>query len=102
MANKNPKLPKQIVQGKTAKSIEARPPSGAGGGGGNIETNWKDINWTRKKLTLAIAFLSIPYIIAIIGTFKSGHLLITAILIGLGVFVGLLYLALKIIENNTF
>ncbi|BAZ43357.1 hypothetical protein NIES4102_03570 [Chondrocystis sp. NIES-4102] len=102
MANKDPKLPKHLVQGKTAKSIEAVVPVATGGGGGHIETNWKDINWTRKKLTLAIAFLSIPYIIAIISTLKSGHLLITAILIGLGVFVGLLYLALKIIQNNTF
>lgn len=100
MSKKKPNLPKQLIQGRAAKA-EAKVPSAAGGGG-NIGTNWKDINWTPKKLSLAIAFLSIPYLIVIIATFRSGHILIPILLIGLGLFVGLLYLALRMIEKGDF
>jgi hypothetical protein len=100
MSKKKPNLPKQLIQGKAGRA-EAKVPV-ASGGDGNIGTNWKDINWTPKKVSLAIAFLSIPYLIAVIGTFRSGHILIFILLVGLGVFVGLLYLALKMIEKGDF
>jgi hypothetical protein len=99
MPKKKPKLPTQIIQGKAARA-EAK--ISTGGKYGNIQTNWKDINWTPKKLSLAIAFLSIPYLTAMIATFRSGHILIFILLIGMGVFVGLLYLALRMIEKEDF
>jgi hypothetical protein len=100
MSKKKPKLPTQLIQGKAGRA-EAKVPA-ASDGGGRIGTNWKDINWTPKKLSLAIAFLSIPYLIAVIGTFRSGHILIAILLVGLGLFVGLLYLALRMIEKGNF
>ncbi|MGL5943970.1 MAG: hypothetical protein ACRC2S_27100 [Waterburya sp.] len=100
MSKKKPNLPKQLIQGKAGRA-EAKVPSASGGDGG-IDTNWKDINWTPKKLSLAIAFLSIPYLIAVIGTFRSGNILIAMVLVGLGLFVGLLYLALRMIEKGDF
>lgn len=100
MSKKKPNLPKQLIQGKAGRA-EAKVPS-ADGGSGRIGTNWKDINWTPKKLSLAIAFLSLPYLIALIGTFRSGHILIAILLIVSGLSVGLLYLALRMIEKGDF
>jgi hypothetical protein len=100
MSEQKPQLPKKIIQGKASRA-EAKVPV-ADGGGGHIGTNWKDINWTPKKLSLVIAFLSIPYLLAVISTFRSGQMMIAIILIGLGVFVGLLYLALRMIEKGDF
>ncbi|MGL5795822.1 MAG: hypothetical protein ACRC06_15770 [Waterburya sp.] len=100
MSKKKPNLPKRLIQGKAGRA-EAKVPSAAGAEG-SIGTNWKDINWTPKKLSLAIAFLSIPYLIAVIGTFRSGNILIAMVLVGLGLFVGLLYLALRMIEKGDF
>ena len=98
------RLPKKIVQGSTNRSQEAKAP-GDVGGANRIDANnakWADIKWTPKKLGLVVAFLSIPYLLTIIGIFKSGNTLVAGILIFLGVLIGLFYLLLRWIEKADF
>lgn len=64
-----------------------------------IHTNWKDINWTPPKLIFASVVLGIPYLTAILVTFTSKMMPITAILIGLGLMVLLLVLLLRWLEQ---
>ncbi|MDJ0567679.1 MAG: hypothetical protein QNJ53_01415 [Pleurocapsa sp. MO_192.B19] len=97
MPDKKPQIPKKLIQGKTARSQEAKII--AGGGGGRIDTNLKDINWTPTKLAIVIAVLGIPYLIAIIVSFMVGNNLIAGTLICLAIFVGLMFFALRFIER---
>ncbi len=94
------KLPKKLVQGKVAKSQKVEVP--IIGGAGKIETNWKDIHWTPVKLSIVLAVLVIPFLAAIAIAFRTGNSLVGVLLIGLIVFVGLMYLALRYIEENEF
>ena len=100
MANKNPKLPDRLVRGGQKKSQEARVPV-ATGGKGSIGTNI-NIRWTRRKATIAATILGIPFLLATVLSFKAGNALIGIILIALAVFVGLMYWALRYIEENEF
>ncbi len=101
MANKdNYKLPKYIRLGKTASSQEARTPNGLSKG--RVRTNLQDINWTPTKLTMTIIALSIPYLIAVIGSFLSGNSMVGLIFIGLGALVIGMYLLLRYIERSDF
>ena len=97
MPDKKPKLPKKLNLGRIAKSQPAKVPKGLGRG--KIETNWKDINWTPTKLVIVIAVLGIPYLVAIIISFMVGNNLIGGTLVGLAIFVGLMFLALRFIEQ---
>ena len=97
MPDKKPQLPKKLNLGKVGRSQEAKVPTGLGGG--KIETNWKDINWTPAKLVIVVAVLGIPFLIAIIISFMVGNNLIAGTLIGIAVFVGLMFLALRFIEQ---
>ena len=97
MPDKKPQLPKKLNLGGTRQSQEAKVPTGLGGG--KIETNWKDINWTPTKLGMVIVALGIPYLVAIVVCFAVGNNLIAGTLIGLGVLVGLMFLALRFIEQ---
>lgn len=92
-------LPKRLVRGKTGQQ-EAKVP--IIGGQGRIDTSLQDINWTRTKLGIVSTVLLAPFTFAIVVSFQSGNALIGLILIGLGVFVGLIYLALRYIDNNDF
>jgi hypothetical protein len=92
-------LPKRLVRGKTGQQ-EAKAP--IIGGGGRIDTSLKDINWTPAKLGIVSTVLLAPFTFAIVVAFHSGNALVGLILVGLGVFVGLLYLALRYIDNNEF
>lgn len=98
MPDKKPQIPKKLIQGKTARSQEAKI-IGGGRGGGRIDTNLKDINWTPTKLAIVIAVLGIPYLIAIIVSFMVGNNLIAGTLICLAIFVGLMFFALRFIER---
>ena len=100
-------LPNKIIQGKTNSSQEAKAPGAPGslGGGNRIDAQnakWADIKWTPKKLGLVVAFLSIPYLLTIIGIFKSGNTLVAGILIFLAVLIGSFYLLLRWIESADF
>ena len=97
MADKKPQLPKKLNLGGSRQSRQAKEPTI--GGGGRIETNWKDINWTPTKLVIVIAVLGIPYLIAIIISFMVGNNLIAGTLVCLAIFVGLMFLALRFIEQ---
>ena len=100
MGNKNHKLPDRLVKGGQKKSQEARVPV-AKGGGGNISSNL-NIRWTRRKATIAATVLGVPFLIATVLSFKAGNILIGIILVGVAVFVGLMYWALRYIEENEF
>ena len=101
---KHNNLPKKLTQGGTNRSQEAKAP-GDVGGANRIDANnakWADIKWTPKKLGLVVAFLTIPYLITIIGIFKSGNILVAGILISLAILIGLFYLLLRWIERADF
>ena len=100
MANKNHKLPDKLVQGGEKRSHEARVPTAASARG-NIGSNM-NIRWTPRKKTIAAAVLGIPFLLSTFIAFKSGYILAGILLIGLGLFVGLMYLALRYIDNNEF
>ena len=95
-------LPNRLVTGKRNRPEPAEPPTIRGGGGGKIDTNIKDINWTPAKLRIVATILLAPMVTAIIVSFNVGNILIGLVLIGLLIFVGLIYLALRYIEQNEF
>ena len=101
MSKKKPeKLPKKLIQGKTSGSQGANfdPKYGSG----KIQTNWEDIKWTPTKRIVTIAVLVVPYLIAIVACLASGINLIAYILIGLAVMIGLLFWALRLIDQGDF
>ncbi|MEL6927490.1 MAG: hypothetical protein AAFO95_02505 [Cyanobacteria bacterium J06600_6] len=100
MAKQQNNIPKKLKQGKTTHSQEAKVPAASIGRGG-IQTN-VNIRWTRNRAFVAGAILGVPFLLATVVTFKSGNILIGCVLVGLAIFVGLIYLALRYIENNEF
>ena len=101
--NSDRHLPKRIVQGKTPRSQEAKAPTESGRGGRiDPKAQWANVKWTPKKLGLVIPFLSIPYLLVIIGTLKAGNTLVAGIMIGLVVLIGSLFLLLRWIEQADF
>lgn len=100
MDNKKYNLPQRLVTGGSKKSHEAHVPTAAGSGG-QIETNF-NIRWTPRKRIIAATVLGVPFLLATTIAFKSGYTLMGIILIGVAVFVGLIYLALRYIEANEF
>lgn len=93
-------LPNRLVKGKSGQAGFEAPT--LGGHGGRVETNLKDIHWTPAKLGIVSTVLLAPFTFAIVVSFQAGNSLIGIVLIGLGLFVGLIYLALRFIENNDF
>ena len=91
---------KKVVKGKSSPVDRNLPVHG--GSGGRVNTNWQHINWTPKKLTLAIALLGIPYVGATLACFIAGINFIAYLLIGLAIFVGLIVLALRLIDQTDF
>jgi hypothetical protein len=69
------------------------------GGRARIETTWRDIKWTRKKLFLIISLLGLPYLITIIATYLAGLTMGTFFLIGLALLVGFLFLIVRWVER---
>ena len=100
MGKKEPNIPKHITQGRTGRSQEAKVPI-AQGGAGNVNTNL-NIRWTRGRAIFATALLGVPFLLATVAAFKSGNILVGCILVGVAVFFGLMYLALRYIEANDF
>ncbi|MGL5832177.1 MAG: hypothetical protein ACRC1Z_02980 [Waterburya sp.] len=94
------KLPDRLVTGGSKRSHEARVPDLIGAGGA-IGTNI-NIRWTPRKRVIAATVLGVPFLLVTTMAFKSGHIFIGAILVGIAVFVGLMYLALRYIEANKF
>jgi len=103
MPNKNNNnLPKKLKQGRTNRSTDAKAPGDVIGGSSLNNPKLADIKWTPRKLSLVVAFLSIPYLITIIGTFRSGNTLVAGILISLAILIGFFYLLLRWIESADF
>ena len=100
MVKKQNNIPKKLTQGKTGRSQEAKVPV-AMGGGGHVKTDI-NIRWTRNKAVLAGLLLGVPFLLSTVVAFKAGNILIGCVLVGLAIFVGLIYLALQYIENNEF
>ncbi|MGB5712718.1 MAG: hypothetical protein WBM44_17625, partial [Waterburya sp.] len=94
MKGKGNNLPKRLVRGGIKRSQEAKVPD-AKGGKGQIATNWKEIHWTPIKLSVASTIILAPISCAIVLSFKAGNSLVGIILIGLLVFMGLMYWALR-------
>ncbi len=101
MTNKKQNLPKQLRLGKTRGSTKALAPSSAGRAG-KININFQEINWTRRKLIITVALLSIPYLIAVIISFAVGNNLIGFVFLGIGALVVGMYLLLRYIERADF
>lgn len=80
-------------------SNDASNPLPKAGRAGAIQTNWKTIDWTPKKLLIASILIGAPYLAGVIASFLAGLFVITSILIGLGVFVGILYGILRWLEQ---
>ncbi|MEM7592157.1 MAG: hypothetical protein AAF383_11670 [Cyanobacteria bacterium P01_A01_bin.83] len=100
MEGKKHNLPKRLVRGGDKKSYSGKLPEMGGKGG--ISTNWKDIKWTRSKLSAVSFVILAPISCAIVLSFKAGNIMIGLILLGLIIFMGLIYLALRYIEQNEF
>ena len=98
---KEDNLPDRLVRGKSKQPQQIKVPK-SGGTGGSINTSLSDINWTPAKLRIVMTVLLAPIVTAIIVSFNAGNLLISLVLIGLIVFVGVLYLALRYIDQNEF
>ena len=93
-------LPKKLVSGKSNQS-EAKAPK-HGGTGGRIDTSLNDINWTPAKIRIVLTVLLAPIVTAIIVSFNAGNLPIALVLIGLIIFVGVLYWTVRYIDRNEF
>ncbi|MEN9518758.1 MAG: hypothetical protein RLZZ381_1346 [Cyanobacteriota bacterium] len=93
-------LPERLVTGATKKSQEAQVPS-AIGGDGQIGSNL-NIRWTPRKRVIASTILGVPFLLTTAIAFKSGYTLMGVILVGIAVFVGLMYLTLRYIDANEF
>ena len=100
MDNKKYNLPNRLVTGGTKRSQEAVVPTFVAGDG-QIGSNI-NIRWTPSRLVIAATLLGVPFLLTTVIAFKSGKILIGAILVGIAVFVGLMYLALRYIEANEF
>ena len=70
--------------------------------GKGVNTNWKDIKWTRNKLVGTTIALSLPYLLAIILTWIVGAPVITYILIGVGMLTGFVFLVVGWIDSDEF
>ncbi len=99
--NRQRGIPRKINMGKTGRSQDRQPPT-FGGRGGRIDTSLKDINWTPSKLALASAVLGIPFLLVVVLMFRSGNGVFGGFLIGIAMFVGLMYLTLRYIDKNEF
>lgn len=100
MEKKKYKLPDRLVTGGSKKSHEAKVPALIGSGG-TIGTNFR-IRWTPRKRVIAAMVLGVPFLLVTTMAFKSGHIFMGVIFVGIAIFVGLMYLALRYIEANEF
>jgi len=100
MVNKKNNLPDRLVKGGIKSSQEAKVPV-AMGGAGNVGTNL-NIRWTRNRAIMATTLLGVPFLLATVMTFKSGNTVIGCVLVVIAIFFGIMYLALRYIENNEF
>ena len=100
MKHKRSNIPRKLKMGKVNKPQDRAPL--LGGGGGKIDTQWQDIKWTPKKLAIAFAVLGIPFLVVMVLIFKSGSSFIGLVFVGMAIFMGLMYLALRFIDNNEF
>ncbi len=62
----------------------------------------KDVQWTRPTVTFYAICIGVPYLTAVIAAVLAGMKNIAAILVGLAVFVGLLVVLLRWLEEASF
>jgi len=100
MGNNKNNLPDRLVKGGSNRSSEAKVPV-TGKGSGRVLTNL-NVRWTPRKATIATTLLGLPFLFATVLIFKSGNILIGCVFVGLALFVGLIYVALRYIEKSDF
>ncbi len=98
MAKKDIEPPKKITLGRSGQ-IQRNPPV-LGGGGGRIQTNFSEIQWTPKKKAIVTAVLGFPYGFATVVCFGTGVYIGGYILLGLLVLMGLVLLTLRLIDRG--
>lgn len=69
------------------------------GGRGRVKTNWQ-VSWTRKKIVIASILLGLPYLLAVIATALARIYLITGILIGVAILVGVVFQLTRWIDRD--
>lgn len=91
-----PKLPKPDRRRTSAKQRNRLP---SYSNRGRIQTDWQEIQWTKRKVVIATIILGVPYAIAVLAALGAKNYIVTAILLGLGVLVGAIALILKWLER---
>ncbi|MBR8827304.1 MAG: hypothetical protein DSM107014_05260 [Gomphosphaeria aponina SAG 52.96 = DSM 107014] len=82
-------------------SVKKEAPSVTRGRGKISDYDYtKYINWTPKRIIIATAMVSIPYVIAVIGTYMAGVKIVTALLISMLLFALGTYYLLRWIDKN--
>ena len=70
--------------------------------GGQVQTNWANIRWTKKKIIFVSLLLGTPYVIALIVSWVAIGKLITYILLGVAVLFGLVIVVLRSLDSEEF
>ncbi len=99
MAGKDP-LAKNLDKNAKIPGVESGTPRA--GGKARVNTNWKPIKWTKKKLFFTSFGLGFPYVVAVVATFVIGAYLITFTLIGVALMVLLLSQLTRLIDRDEF
>lgn len=98
MRKKDIKPPQKINLGSSGQ-IPRNPPV-IGGGGGRIKTDFSEIRWTPKKKAIVATVLGFPYGFATVACFGTGAYIGGYMLLGLLALMGLVLLALRLIDQG--
>lgn len=101
MPNQDFQPPKKITLGRSGQ-FNRDAPAGAGAGGSRIATSWQEIKWTTKKKIVISIVLGFPYGFALVVCFGTGANIGGYILLGLLAIVGLILLALRLVDRDEF
>ena len=100
MAKKDIQPPQKITLGRSGQ-IKTDVPA-MGGGGGKIQTNFSEIKWTRKNKAIVAVGLGFPYGFALVACFGTGAYIGGYMLLGLLAIMGMVLLALRLIDRSEF
>ncbi len=102
MKNNNKELPKAKRGAKIDTPLDKSHDIPIHGPGGQVQTNWANIRWTKKKITFVSLLLGTPYVIALIVSWVAIGKLITYILLGVAVLFGLVVVILRSLDSEEF
>ncbi len=100
MAKKDIKPPQKITLGSSGQ-VKTDVPA-MKGGQEKIHTNFPEIKWTKKKKTIAAIGLGFPYGFALVACFGTGAYIGGYMLLGLLAVIGMVLLALHLIDRSEF